>query len=211
MAREQSAATTAAVGSQDTAVSTIRARRRAQTRDEIVDAAWRLSAQYGIAGLSLRDVARAVGMTAPSLYTYFASKAAIYDAMFAASYQELDATLDDMDITGEPVDVIASAIASFLLFCCASVPRYQLMFTRSAPDWEPSAEAYAVSVHVLNRTAQMLAALGAQRPEDLDLFTALTSGLAAQHMANDPHGDRWQKLSREAAQMFVAHVFAARR
>ncbi|TVR22984.1 MAG: TetR/AcrR family transcriptional regulator [Nitriliruptor sp.] len=184
----------------------VRSRRRAQTRVEILDAAWRLSARDGIAGLSLRELAREVGMQAPSLYTYFDSKAAIYDAMFAAGFRELDATFDDLEVEGEPVEVIATAIEAFIAFCRASVPRYQLLFTRAVPDWEPSSEAYAVSVRSLERTAQLLAGLGIERPENLDLLTALTTGMAAQQLANDPDGDRWQRLSRAAAQMFVAHV-----
>lgn len=184
----------------------IRSRRRAQTRAEIVDAAWRLSARDGIAGLSLRELAREVGMQAPSLYTYFDSKAAIYDEMFAAGFGELDARLDDLEVEGEPVEVIASAVESFIAFCRASVPRYQLLFTRAVPDWEPSPEAYAVSIRSLERMAQQLSGLGIEQPEHLDLLTALTTGMAAQQLANDPDGDRWQRLSRAAAEMFIAHV-----
>ena len=197
------AAPSAAAGSGTTDV---RSRRRAQTRAEILEAAWRLAARDGIAGLSLRELAREVGMQAPSLYTYFDSKAAIYDAMFAAGYQELDATLDDLAVAGEPVEVIAGAIEVFIAFCRASVPRYQLLFTRAVPDWEPSPEVYAVSVRSFARMTQQLAGLGIADPEDLDLLTALTSGMAAQQLANDPDGDRWQRLSRAAAEMFIAHV-----
>jgi AcrR family transcriptional regulator len=200
------AATAATATSTTTDATDVRSRRRAQTRAEILDAAWGLSARHGIAGLSLRELAREVGMQAPSLYTYFDSKAAIYDAMFAAGYRELDASLDDIELGGDPVEVIAGAIEGFIAFCRASVPRYQLLFTRAVPDWEPSPEAYAVSVRSLERTAQLLAELGIDRPEDLDLLTALTTGMAAQQLANDPDGDRWQRLSRAAAAMFVAHV-----
>ncbi len=53
-----------------------RTRRREATRQEIVDAAWTLAREQGLAGLSLRELARQVGMRAPSLYSYFPSKAA---------------------------------------------------------------------------------------------------------------------------------------
>ena len=206
-----SAVATASGGVADTPsppATDIRSRRRAQTRAEILDAAWRLSARDGIAGLSLRDLAREVGMQAPSLYTYFDSKAAIYDAMFAAGFLEFAATLDDLEVEleGEPVEIVASVIGSFIAFCRASVPRYQLMFTRALPDWEPTPEAYAVSVRALERTTQLLSRLGIDGAEHLDLLTALTTGMAAQQLANDPDGDRWQRLSRSAAEMFVAHV-----
>lgn len=188
------------------AVTDVRSRRRAQTRAEILEAAWRLSARHGIAGLSLRDLAREVGMQAPSLYTYFDGKAAIYDRMFAEGYRELDAAVADIEVEGDPVDVIASAIERFVAFCQASVPRYQLLFTRAVPDWTPSPEAYAVSLASYRRMVELLAGLGVEQPQELDLLTALISGMAAQQLANDPVGDRWQRLSREAAEMFVAHV-----
>ena len=40
-------------------------------------------------GLSLGDVARHVGIRPPSLYWYFPSKNAIYDAMFAQANRQL--------------------------------------------------------------------------------------------------------------------------
>lgn len=184
-----------------------RSRRQAQTRAEILDAAWDLAEQHGIAGISLRQLATEVGLRAPSLYTYFTSKGAIYDAMFAAGYRQLDLALADVLI--EPTDPVGSltrGITVFLGFCTASVPRYQLLFTRAVPDWEPSADAYAASVASYERMEDQLVSLGITDPGALDLLTALTAGLAAQQLANDPGGDRWQRRSREAAEMFAAHV-----
>lgn len=187
-------------------VADVRSRRREQTRAEILEAAWRLSARDGIAGLSLRELAREVGMQAPSLYTYFDSKAAIYDAMFAAGYRELDAALGDIEVTDDPVDAVATAFEGFIAFCAANVPRYQLLFTRAVPDWTPSPAAYAVSLASYERMTALLAGIGIERQEDIDLMTALSAGMAAQQLANDPDGDRWQRLSREAAEMYIAHV-----
>ena len=56
--------------------------RRRSARDAIVDAAWQLVGEEGLAGLSLRDLARRAGITPPTVYAYFDSKNAIYDAMF---------------------------------------------------------------------------------------------------------------------------------
>src|SRR5690606_20513717 len=64
------------------------AERRAATRREIIDAAWVIAGEEGLAGLTLRQVAARVGMRAPSLYTHFDSKNAIYDAMFAQAWSE---------------------------------------------------------------------------------------------------------------------------
>jgi AcrR family transcriptional regulator len=117
----------------------VRERRRQQTRAEILEAAWRLAERDGIAGLSLRELAGEVGMRAPSLYTYFDSKAAIYDAMFAQGYRELDAMQAQVEIDpDDPVGTLERSAEAFVDFCCASVARFQLMFTRAVPGWEPS-------------------------------------------------------------------------
>jgi len=193
------------------AVTDVRTRRREQTRREILEAAWRLAERDGIAGLSLRDLAGEVGMRAPSLYTYYDSKAAIYDEMFAAGYRALRAEMDDLPVDpDDPVGSLAGAIEAFVDFCHASVPRYQLLFTRAVPGWEPSSEAYAVSVATYARMAEQLAELGIDDPRDLDLLSALTSGLASQQLANDPGGDRWRRLSHDAAQMFLSHARSSR-
>ncbi len=192
--------------------SHVRARRREQTRTEILAAAWRLAERDGIAGLSLRELAREVGMQAPSLYTYFESKAAIYDEMFAAGYRELDAMEADLEVDpADPVGTLAASGEAFIDFCGASLARFQLMFTRAVPGWEPSPGAYAVSVASYQRSVDEFARLGIDEPRHIDLLTALFAGLASQQLANDPGGDRWRRLSREAAEMYVTHVTRGRR
>ena len=64
------------------------AERREATRREILDVAWQLARERGLSQLTLRDIAQRVGMRAPSLYSHFESKNAIYDAMFAAAWTE---------------------------------------------------------------------------------------------------------------------------
>jgi AcrR family transcriptional regulator len=61
--------------------------RNEATKEEILEAAWKLARVQGLAGFSLRDLAMAVWMRHQSLYTYFPSKQAIYDAMFAQGFQ----------------------------------------------------------------------------------------------------------------------------
>lgn len=51
------------------------------TRELILDVAERLFATRGVDGVAVRDLARELGLTAPSLYNHFASKQALYDAV----------------------------------------------------------------------------------------------------------------------------------
>ena len=186
----------------------LRQRRRSATRGDILVAAWRLAERDGIAELSLRDLAAEVGMRAPSLYTYFESKAAIYDAMFAEGYAALDGVLAGLPAPEgrDPRSWLTAAVERFLAFCVASVPRYQLMFTRTLPGWEPSPAAYATSVGSWERMVEGLAAAGIQGDRAVDLWTAVVAGLAAQQLANDPEGDRWTRLVPDAVEMLLTHL-----
>ena len=186
-----------------------RAERHSATRQEIVDAAWRLGRERGLAGWSLRDVADAVGMRPPSLYVYFESKFAVYDAMFAQGFTELLALTDPIyqDLRAgrmAAADVLHPVASSFVRFCVADPARMHLLFLRTIPGFEPSEEAYRLSRRALDRMAEALVAAGAAAPEHLDLWTALLTGLATQQVSNDPGGDRWSRLVEPAVDMFIA-------
>lgn len=183
-----------------------RERRRERTRTDILDAAWRLAERDGLAGFTLRDLANEVDMRAPSLYTYFDSKAAIHDAMFVQAHQQLEAVADRTPVDpGDPRGTLLAVVTSYLDFCQASVPRYQLLFTRVLPDWEPSPEAYARAVAFQDRLDALLAELGMPGEQTRDLWTAMVSGLASQQVANDLGGDRWVRLVPSVVDMFLHH------
>src|ERR1700729_2596081 len=59
-----------------------RARRRQETIEEILDIATDVMGEEGVNGLSLAEVARRLGVQPPSIYKYFPSLMAIYDAIF---------------------------------------------------------------------------------------------------------------------------------
>lgn len=181
-------------------------RRRAATRREILAAAWQLCREGGLSSLSLRQLASRVGMRAPSLYSYFESKDAIYDAMFAQGQAELAehmAFLPDEGLTWE--DLRAGARA-FFAFCTSDPVRYQLLFQRTIPGFEPSAEAYARAVEVFERMRGQLAAAGVSDPAQVDLWTAVITGLIDQQLSNDPGGDRWQRLLDEVVDLLCDHA-----
>ncbi|HEV7763003.1 MAG TPA: TetR/AcrR family transcriptional regulator [Acidimicrobiales bacterium] len=183
-----------------------RAERREATRAEILATAWELAREQGLAGLSLRDVATRVGLRPPSLYWYFASKHAIYDAMFAEGNRQLLALVEAAEWPDDPRELLRLVGRAFVEFGAEDPARAQLLFMRTIPDFEPSPESYAVAVEVLERTRDRLVAAGIEQPAHFDLWTALVSGLAAQQIANEPGGDRWLRLLDEAVAMYADHV-----
>jgi AcrR family transcriptional regulator len=182
-----------------------RAERRAATQAEILEAAWALCVANGLASLSLRDLARQIGLKAPSLYSYFDSKNAIYDAMFAQGCQQL---LDGRPahIPSDLLDGTRAIMGYFVRFCVADPARYQLLFQRTIPGFEPSAETFAISQTAMRLTLDFFADHRLDRPDVVDLFTAIGSGIAAQQNSNEPGGDRWTRLVDDAALMFVRHI-----
>jgi AcrR family transcriptional regulator len=187
-----------------------RAERREATRAEILEAAWELAQEQGLAGLSLRDVAAKVGMRPPSLYWYFESKNAVYDAMFAEGNRELLSRMAVLDWPAEPRAMLRAMARAFVEFSAQDPPRAQLLFQRTIPDFEPSAESYALAVQVLHDARARVATAGVTEPAHFDLWTALVSGLGSQQLANDPGGDRWLALVDEAVDMFADHVLNRR-
>lgn len=183
-----------------------RAERHEATKAEILEAAWDSVRTEGLAALSLRDLARRVGMQAPSLYSYFGSKDAIYDAMFASGAQEYIDREADLRLTGDPLTDLKAGMRLFFDFCTEDPVRYQLLFQRTIPGFEPSAESFAIATAGLEAVRGRLAAMGLNDPRMLDLLTAIGTGLTDQQISNDPGGDRWARLVDEAMEMFFRHV-----
>ena len=94
----------------------------------------------------------------------------------------------------------------FVDFCTEDPVRYQLLFQRTIPGFEPSPDSFAISVEALDLVRDRLAELGFTERRDLDLLTAIGTGLTDQQISNDPGGDRWVRLVDEALEMFFEHV-----
>ena len=179
--------------------------RREATRREILDAAWTLSRELGLAQVTLRQVADRVGMRAPSLYSHFASKNAIYDAMFGQAWSEfLAASLAaDTPRARTPRSALKRYARMFFDFAVADLARHQLMNQRTIPGFVPSEESYAPAVAVIALLRDRVAAYGITRDQDVDLFTAMVGGLVDGQLANDPGGDRYARLLDPAIDMYA--------
>jgi len=188
------------------------AERREATRTEILEAAWDLAREKGLAELTLREVAARIGMRAPSLYSYFASKHDIYDAMFGQAWTDYLTLIDLSEATmpEDPRAALKTIAHTFFDYSVGDLARHQLMNQRMIPGFVPSAEAYAPAVEVVERGRDRLAQFGIQGDEKLDLFTALVGGMVNAQHANDPGGDRWSLLLDEAMNMFADHVGLSR-
>jgi AcrR family transcriptional regulator len=171
-------------------VSKVAQRREAKIAS-IVEAAWSLARERGIQVVALRDLAKKVGMQQPSLYAYFDSKDALYDAMFADGNRQLLETLDSIDLPVDPRAALKVYLGAFADFALEDPARHALLFRRVIPGFEPSAESYAVAQKALGRIVSMMNAAGVTDRGDIDCLVAMTAGLIEAQLSNEPGGNRW--------------------
>ncbi len=145
-------------------------------------------------------------MQAPSLYSYFDSKHAIYDAMYAEGSRDFVERQALLEFTGKPLQDLKTGMRSFVAFCTEDPVRYQLLFQRTIPGFEPSSESFALSIEGLEATRTRLAGMGFTDQASLDLLTAIGTGITDQQISNDPGGERWVRLVDEAMEMFFKHA-----
>lgn len=182
----------------------IREIRRRETLAQLLDAAWALAREHGVGALSLHDLARAVGMRQPSLYTYFDSKHGLYDLMFRDANTNLLARARAIQPSGDPVADLHAFPRVLVEFARENAPRYELVFHRPIPGFVPSAEAYEPAREFLALFVRHLAAVGVTEPGDVDLFVAGIAGLVDAQVANDPTGDRWTRHLDRVLDIYLA-------
>jgi AcrR family transcriptional regulator len=161
--------------------------------------------EEGLAGLSLRDLARRAGITTPTVYAYFESKNAIYDAMFGHAATEFADTMAGRIDGDGPHEILTAYARRFVEFCTSDPARYQLLFQRTLPGFEPTPESFAPAIRALADTQELLGSHGISDAEHIDLWTALITGLVDQQISNDPGGDRWIRLVDQSVTLLLAH------
>jgi AcrR family transcriptional regulator len=178
-----------------------RARRHEETREKILDLAIGIMAEDGTAGLSMARLARAMSIRPPSLYKYFASLMAIYDALFRRGHLANLAAMRDGMRGAEPgVAAVAAGLEAAGRWAVSNPALAQLLFWRPVPGFEPTPDAYAPAQQIMDLVRDELgaaAAAGQIHPdsatgEGLALLTTLHFGMLSQHLANEP-GHDWEQ------------------
>ncbi|MBP2339670.1 AcrR family transcriptional regulator [Saccharothrix coeruleofusca] len=120
----------------------LRQRRRAAAIREILDAARDDIAAHGPAGLSLRSVARDLGMTVQALYHYFPSRDELITALITEAYHALadavESALDAAPDSGLPGFVVAAE--GFRTWAIEHPAQFQLIYGTPLPHYQAPAD-----------------------------------------------------------------------
>jgi len=172
-----------------------RARRRQETIGEILDIARDVMTEEGVNGLSLAEVARRLGVQPPSLYKYFPSLMAIYDALFLVGQRDnLEAMSRGMAEAEPGLTALIAGLESSGRWCLANRAVAELLFWRPVPSFNPSPEAFAISMEMVTLQRGALAdavARGQLGPAANDenaiyLVSTLITGVLTQAFSNEP-------------------------
>jgi AcrR family transcriptional regulator len=111
-----------------------RERLRAHTLAEIREHGFAQVAEGGPAALSLTGIAKAMGMSGPALYRYFASRDDLLVALIEESYEDLAHTLTEVAYltrSGTPEERLRAALNGTRQWALSQPHRYRLVFGSS--------------------------------------------------------------------------------
>jgi AcrR family transcriptional regulator len=124
----------------------VRPKRHAQQVDlqeSIKSTAWKQIAESGAATLSLRAIARELGITAPAIYNYFPRRDDLVTALIIDAYTSFgDSQIEARDAipAEEPVRRLEAIGLAYRAWALAHPQRYQLIFSSPLPGYEAPME-----------------------------------------------------------------------
>lgn len=177
-----------------------RARRRQETIAEILDLAEAVMTEEGVNGLTLSEVARRLGVQPPSLYKYFPSLTAVYDALFERGMVAIVEVMRAAAADAPPgLPALSAALEANGRFMLARPALAQLMYWRPVPSFDASDEAMAASHAMVEMQRGMLhdaveagqlGAAAVDADQGIRVVASLIAGVTTMAMANEP-GTPW--------------------
>jgi AcrR family transcriptional regulator len=170
-----------------------RQRNRERTIQIILETARAIMRERGVAALSMHELARRMEMRPPSLYNYFSGLMDIYDSLFRLGYSLWGKFVDEYTQDAESwQEEIHLSMEAYMAFAQQNPELYQLCFERPVPGFVPSDDSLQISFGILEGVYEKIAGLQDGLETDLppkqiaDLVIAISHGLTALHMANEP-------------------------
>lgn len=178
---------------------------RAEREQQMLAAARGLFAERGYAAVTMDDVAAAVGVTKPLLYTYFGNKERLFAACMEPAGEALLATVVEA-VAGarDGAEAVERGVHAFFAFVDEDREAWGVLFDGSLPSGEIARSVVAYRDRLAALVAAELApAAGAPPPQTVALTTAVLG-------AAEALGRWWLRTSAisaaEAAELLIGVV-----
>ncbi|MDO9380673.1 MAG: TetR/AcrR family transcriptional regulator [Nocardioidaceae bacterium] len=164
------------------AARTARTRARAEITEEILASARRQLASVGPGELSLRAVARDVGMVSSAVYRYVASRDDLLTALIVRAYDELGAEVEAADARVDRDDHRgrwAASCRAVRTWALAHPHDHALVYGSPVPGYAAPRDTVGAAVRVVLVLASIAVDAAADRPPRPDVAPALAGTAAA--------------------------------
>jgi AcrR family transcriptional regulator len=117
---------------------TRRERLREATREEIISTAWKQIGEQGVVSLSLRAIAREMGITAPGLYRYYASRDDLVTVLIVEAFNSFSLALEtSRDACGQDDHAVRfrAVCRAYFQWALSNPQKYALIFGTPVPGY----------------------------------------------------------------------------
>ncbi|MFE2186396.1 TetR/AcrR family transcriptional regulator [Streptomyces sp. NPDC059455] len=137
-----------------------RERYRKQTREEAKAVALAQLAESGTAGISVNAIAKAMGMTGPALYRYFASRDELLTELITDTYRDLAETLAQAVADAAPTDRFRAMARALRDWAKRQPDRYLLIYGTPVPGYHAPPETAEIAAGMMRTIVDACSAVG---------------------------------------------------
>lgn len=175
---------------------------RPELMDKLVDEAARLLAEHGPAGLSLRKLADAVGVSTMPVYTLFGDKQGLLAAMHREGFRRLGEALSAVPLTADPLPDLMALGMAYRAAALAGPHLYGLMFSHVVPEFSPDTEGLAAAEAAFRPLVD-----GVERCQQAGVFRPGDAERVALHLWATAHGMVSLELNRQLPDLDTTDLF----
>ncbi|MBP8537232.1 TetR/AcrR family transcriptional regulator [Streptomyces sp. MK37H] len=137
-----------------------RERYRKQTREEAKAVALAQLAESGTAGISVNAIAKAMGMTGPALYRYFASRDELLTELITDTYRDLAETLAQAVADAAPADRFRAMARALRDWAKRQPDRYLLIYGTPVPGYHAPPETTEIAAGLMRTILDACSTVG---------------------------------------------------
>ncbi|HUS31805.1 MAG TPA: TetR/AcrR family transcriptional regulator [Kofleriaceae bacterium] len=189
------------------------------TRQELLAAAEKLLAERGLAALSVREAADAIGTTTRAIYSVFGGRPGLLAALYVRGFEVLGGLIDALPQTRDPkADLVDAGVLGFRRFAVEHPNLFRLTCERMAPDWEPGPTEHAAAMQTFDKLRALVrrckdaGLIGGRSTAEIAFqFHAFAQGLASVELQGWLPDLDGEAFCRSGLERFVTGLVAVKR